>query len=288
MKRALLPALILLAAKSPAAADERADRVREWSKPMPAFRVLDNLYYVGTAELASFLLATRHGLVLVDSGIEESGAEIAASIRALGFEPADIELIVNSQAHYDHAAGLAALKEASGARLAASAGDAPLLEAGGRGDFAFGDRHPFPPVKVDVRVADGQALTVGDTTLVARLTPGHTEGTTTWLVTLREAGRALRVVIAGSTAVNPGVRILDNPKYPAMLDDFERTFAVFRSLPCDVLLAQHAGLFGLHEKRARLAAGRANPFVDAEGCRTALAGAEARFREQVAEERAGK
>jgi metallo-beta-lactamase class B len=197
-------------------------------------------------------------------------------------------VIVNSQAHFDHAAGFAALKKRTGARLAASAADAPLLERGGRNDFAFGDRLTFPPVSVDERVGDGDVLRVGPLALVARMTPGHTQGTTTWLTMLREGGRDVHVVLAGSTSVNEGVRILDNPRYPGMLGDFEKTFAVFRELDCDVFLGQHARFFGLREKFERLGDGAANPFVDTQACRSALAVAEARFREHLPGERGAK
>jgi metallo-beta-lactamase class B len=137
-------------------------------------------------------------------------------------------------------------------------------------------------------VKDGQALSVGDASLVARMTPGHTQGTTTWLTTVKDAGKELRVVFPASTTVNPGVRIEGNPRYPTMLADFERTFSVLETLPCDVFLGQHAGFFGLAEKRAKLVAGTPNPFVDPEGCRQAIAGMEARFRKELADQRAAR
>lgn len=289
MLRPLLAALLLAHAAPPLASaapsDDWSEQIRAWNHPLAPFRMLGNLYYVGTAELASFLLATPEGLVLVDSGVEEGADQILAGIAALGFAPEDLKLIVNTQAHFDHAAGFAALKKRSGARLAAGAPDAALLARGGKDDFAMGDSGSFPPVVVDVPVEDGQPIRAGGTTLLARRTPGHTQGATTWLVSVADGGKEYRVVFAASTTINPGVRIENNPKYPGMLADFEATFATLQALPCDVFLGQHAGFFDLAGKRSRLLPGAANPFVDPAGCKAAFAGMEQRFREQLAAQR---
>jgi metallo-beta-lactamase class B len=284
-----LAALSLAVLTLPAAADEMQDQIAAWNKPFAPFRLLGNLYYVGTADLASFLIVTPDGLALVDSGVEKGADQILAGIRKLGFDPKDLKLIVNTQAHFDHAAGFAALKQASGghARLAVGAEDADLLENGGKGDFLWGDQFPMAPVTVDVRVKDGDALTVGGTTLVAHATHGHTRGATTWTTTIRDAGRDYKVMFTASTTVNPGQKILGMPGYPDMLQDFERTFMALKTLPCEVFLGQHAGFYGLQEKRAKLKDGAPNPFVDPQACKDGVAGMEERFRKALAEERAG-
>ncbi len=242
------------------------DEQRAWNRPFEPFRIIGNIYYVGTAELASFLITSTEGHVLLDSGLEDAATELLASIATLGFNARDIKILLNTQAHFDHAAGLAAVKGVSGASMIASAADRILLESGGRDDFAFGDALAFAQVKVDRTVRDGEAVTVGPTTLTAHLTPGHTKGTTTWTMVAREGGQEHRVVFAGSTSINPGVQVRNNPKYPEMFADFEKTFATLRALPVDIFLTQHAGAYGLIDKAARLKSGATpNPFIDPDG-----------------------
>jgi metallo-beta-lactamase class B len=189
-------------------------------------------------------------------------------------------------AHYDHAGGLAQLKAWTGARLLASAGDAPLLEAGGRGDPLFGDTLPFPPVKVDHLLRDGEAVTLGDTTLVAHLTPGHTRGCTTWTTRVAEGGRLYDVVFVCSTTVLPGYRLIDHPTYPGIAGDYARTFATLAALPCDVFLGSHASFYDGSGKARRLREGaKPNPFIDPRGYRAYVAQSVAAYREQLARER---
>jgi metallo-beta-lactamase class B len=262
----------------------RTDDHRAWNKPAEPIRIVGPIYYVGTFDLASYLITTSAGHILMDSGLESSAAQILAAVKKLGFSPSDIRILLNTQAHFDHAAGLAALKRVSGARMLASAGDAAGLESGGRDDFAFGNDLTFPPVKVDQIVADGQRVTLGDVTLTARLTPGHSKGTTTWLVTVPEGGRELSVVFAGSTSVaDPDMSLTGNPKYPTLVEDYKRTFAFLKTLEPDVFLTQHASAFGFHDKARRLKAGESpNPFVDRAGYARWLTAAERSFLARLA------
>jgi metallo-beta-lactamase class B len=260
---------------------------RASNQPVAPFRILGNLHYVGASDVTAFLISTSGGLILIDGGFVETAPQIRDNIARLGFKPSDVKIILNSHAHYDHAGGLAQLKAWTGARLLASAGDAPLLEAGGRADPLFGDTLPFPPVKVDHLLRDGEAVTLGDTTMVAHLTPGHTRGCTTWTARIAEGGRSYDVVFVCSTSVLAGYRLVDHPTYPGIADDYARTFATLAALPCDVFLGAHASFFDGAEKARRRREGAApNPFVDPRGYRAYLAGSEAAYRERLAAERA--
>ncbi|HXO43595.1 MAG TPA: subclass B3 metallo-beta-lactamase [Thermoanaerobaculia bacterium] len=286
----LLPAVMLgiAALLAPSCLESQADpTARAMNQPVAPFRILGNLHSVGASDITSFLLATNRGLILLDGGFVETAPQIRDNIARLGFKPSDVKIVLNSHAHYDHAGGLAQLKAWTGARLFASPGDTPLLEAGGRGDPLFGDTLPFPPVKVDHLLRDGEAVTLGDTTLVAHLTPGHTRGCTTWTTRVAEGGRLYDVVFVCSTSVLPGYRLVGHPTYPGIADDYARTFATLAALPCDVFLGSHASFYGGSGKARRLLEGaEPNPFVDPQGYRAYLARAEAAFREQLAREHA--
>jgi metallo-beta-lactamase class B len=259
---------------------------RSWNQPVEPFRIAGNLYYVGATEVASYLVATDRGLIVLDGGFVETAPQIRDNIARLGFSPRDVKLLLNSHAHYDHAGGLAQLKAWTGARLLASAADAPRLAQGGRGDPLFGDTLPFPAVEADRIVRDREAVTLGNTTLVAHLTPGHTAGCTTWTMQVTDGGRRLDVVFVCSASVLAGYRLIDRPTYPGIADDYARTFAALAALPCDVFLASHASFFGGLDKARRLRAGaNPNPFVDPQGYRAYLVRAEAAFRERLAAER---
>ena len=285
---ALAAAACLGALLLPAQLAGQADPAsRAMNQPAAPFRILGNLYYVGASDIASFLIKTDRGLILLDGGFVETAPQIRDNVARLGFDLRSIKILLNSHAHLDHAGGLAQLKAWTGARLLASPGDAPLLAAGGHGDPSFGDRLAFPPVKVDHLLADGEAMTLGDTTLIAHLTPGHTRGCTTWTTRVAEGGRHYDVVFVCSTSVLPGYRLIDRPTYPGIAEDFARTFATLRALPCDVFLGSHASFYGGAEKARRLRAGaQPNPFIDPQGYRAYLAAASAAFRDRLAAERA--
>lgn len=270
--------LALLALAAPLGADEA-----RWNAPAEPFRIAGNLYYVGTADLASYLIVDPEGMILLDGGLEASAPQILDNIRTLGFDPRRVKYLLNSQAHYDHAGGLLALKKATGARLLASAADADLLERGGAGDFQWGDRLTYPKVSVDGRLKDGAQVKLGAIRMTAHLTPGHTRGCTSWTLPVEVDGRTRQALfICGASA--PGYRLAGNPAYPGIMEDFRRSFATWRKLPCDLFLGAHASYFGMAEKRARMAPGKPNPFVDPAGCRTFLDGAERRIRAQAAKE----
>jgi metallo-beta-lactamase class B len=279
-----------LAAAAPAGAQAlptRAEMHAAMGGPFEPLRIAGNLWYVGASDVTAFLLTGPEGHVLLDGGFPENAPMIRANVEALGFRIEDVRLIVNSHAHFDHAGGLAELEAWSGARVAASAGDAGLLERGGVGDPVLGDA-TFPPVTVDEIVADGDTVRVGPVALTARVTAGHTPGCTTWTTRVRDGERELDVVFVCSVTVLPGVRLGDDPTWPGIADDFRRSFEVLEALPVDVFLASHGSFFGLAEKAARARAGAgADAFIDPERYRSWLARGRARFEERLAAERGG-
>ena len=280
-RRSLLASLVnLLAAVALAQQDPVA---RSWNQPIEPFRIAGNLYYVGASDIASYLVTTPKGHIVLDGGFEETAPMILANIRKLGFRVEDVKILLSSHAHYDHAGGLAELKRVTGATFYATAEDLPQLARGGLDDPQFGDKYPFPPVRADRILNDKSRVTLGGTTLTARITPGHTRGCTTW--TLKAGG--LNVAILGSPSVPSEYRLTDNPRYPGAVSDYRRQFAILKSLPVDVFLASHGNFFDLQKKRAALGSdGKGNPFVDREGYHRFVEAAERRFEERVRNEAA--
>jgi metallo-beta-lactamase class B len=274
--------MIALAFAMPAAA---LSTVRDLSpteiarnQPVKPFRIADGLYYVGASDVTSFLIDTGAGLILLDGGFEATAPQILANIEALGFDPKNIRYLLSSQAHYDHVGGLAEIKQVSGAKMVATREDGLLLEQGGMGDVFTDGELLFPPVKVDRFVRDGERLKLGQVTMTAHLTPGHTKGCTTWAMPVRDKGRSYTAQFNCSMTV-PGYKLLGTPGYPNMVADYEATFAKLKRLPCV--------FFGLDAKRAALASGApTNPFIDPAGCRKHLERSEAAFRKQLAREKA--
>lgn len=273
---------LLLCLLYPARTYGQADEVsRSWNQPVKPYRVIGNIYYVGASEVTSFLIVTPKGHILLDSGFFETVPQIKQNIAQLGFRLEDVKILINSHAHFDHAGGLALLKELTGARLMASQADAELLARGGRGDFHFGDRLSYPPVTADRILSDGDMMELGGVTMTAHLTPGHTKGCTTWTMKVKEGLQQYDVVFVGSTTV-PGYKLVDNPQYPTIAADYELTFRVLKSLPCDVFLASHGSFYSMLKKKAFLAQGKKrNPFLDARGYQSFIRQTEKVFREQL-------
>ena len=257
------------------------------NEPVPPFRIVGNLYYVGATEVASFLITTPQGHILLDGGFVKTAPQIEKNIVQLGFKIEDVKILLNSHAHLDHAGGLAELKQKSGAKLIASSGDAPLLRSGGHGDFRFGDRLTFPPVVVDRIIADGESINLGDQKFTAWLTPGHTKGNTTWTTKISDGAKSYDVVFAGSpTALD--YRLVEKESYPGIAADFEKTFAVLKRLRCDIFLSDHGTFFRFLEKRERLRHGEdPNPFIDPEGYQRFINHFEKEFRDKVEQEKKG-
>ncbi|MFL5578987.1 MAG: subclass B3 metallo-beta-lactamase [Gemmatimonadaceae bacterium] len=283
MRARLLGVALLAVGGAAGAQSDSASRA--WNQPVAPFRIVGNVWYVGAADIASYLITSPRGHVLIDGGFVETAPQILRNIRTLGFRPGDVRTLLTTHPHYDHAGGLARVKRETGARLLASAPDAPVLEQGGRNDFFFKDSvFHYPRVRVDGTVRDGDTLRVGTTLLTAHVTPGHTRGCTTWTARVDDAGTPRDVVVLCSASV-PGYELVDPPAYPGIVEDYERTFRALRALPCDVPLAAHGAFFGLAAKRAR-AGTSPNPFVDPDGCRRMIDDAERSFRRRLEAQRA--
>jgi metallo-beta-lactamase class B len=254
------------------------------NQPSEPFRIADRVYYVGSSDIASYLITTRDGHILIDAGYESTEPQIEANIAKLGFTLRDVKILLNTQAHYDHAAGFARMKQRTGAQLMISERDAPVIEAGGKGDFILTDaKYQFPPAHVDRRLRDGDEVRLGEARLTARLTPGHTKGCTTWTFDASDRGRSYKAVVLCGLTILEGTKVTGMPAYPTIQSDYERTFEVLKRMPVDIFLGAHAGYYGGQEKARRLREhpDGPNPFIDSEGFRSFVESAERKFRSQV-------
>ena len=255
-------------------------------EPFSAHKVIGNVYYVGSKDLASYLITTPEGHILINSGFEETVPLIRKSVESLGFKMGDVKILLNSHAHSDHVAGLATLKDLTGAKVYVMRGDDGVIASGGKGQYLYADGR-WKPCPVDRVLEDGDEVKLGGVTLVARRTPGHTRGCTTWTWKAEAGGKTYDVVVIGSPNVNPGYRLVGNKDYPEIADDFAKTFKVLKALPCDVFLGAHGGYYGMVEKHARASKDHAtNPFIDPEGYRAYVAQKEKAFRDTLAEQQA--
>ena len=271
-------------------ADTACSICAEWNAPQHPFRIYGNTYYVGPHGLSAILVTSSEGHVLIDGALPESAPSIAANIEALGFGIEDVKLILNSHPHFDHAGGVAALQQASGASVAASPASAPVLERGAAGpdDPQYGVLRSFPAVR-DVRViSDGESLRVGSLVLTAHFTPGHTPGGTSWSWRSCEEGRCLDLVYADSqTPVSAdGFFFTRSETYPTALEDFERGFSALEQLSCDILLTTHPAASQLWERIVARQRGAADALVNPDGCKRYAAAARQQLAERVRSETA--
>ncbi len=265
-----------------------AQATPDWTNPFPPYRIIGNVYYVGSQGLASYLITTKEGHILINSSLESSVPLIRESIEKLGFKFGDVKILLISHAHWDHCAGSASIKELTGAKYMVMDADVPEIEAGGKGNFQYGDSPTsrYQPTKVDRVLHDGEVVKLGDAVLTAHLTPGHTKGTTTWTMKAKEGDRTYNVVIIGSPNVNAGYKLVNNALYPQIASDYERMFRILKSLPCDVFLGAHGNYYGMEAKYARMKEHAANPFIDPEGYKSYVAEREQTFRTELAKQTA--
>lgn len=256
----------------------------DWVRPFPGFRVIGNLYAVGTYDLSVFLITSDAGHILINTGLADSTAMIRDNIRSLGFRLEDVKIILCQQAHYDHTAALAEIKEITGAQMWATAEDAPILEDGGYSDPHFGGRQTFAPVGVDKIISEGEIIALGDIRLTVIETPGHTQGSSSYLMTVQENNRDYRVLIANMATINAGKQMVVEPTYPGVSGDFAATFAKQKNLDIDVWVAAHGGQYGLHNKYQPGQAYNPNNFVDPRGFQAEVRRLEQLYLDQVAEE----
>ena len=255
----------------------------DWYEPFPAHKIIGNVYYVGSKDLATFLIATPEGHLLINSGFERTVPLIQKSVESLGFKMTDVKILLASHAHSDHVAGHASLQKLTGAKVYVMRGDDLIIASGGAGQYLYSSSR-WEPCKVDSVLKDGDEVKLGGVTLVARLTSGHTRGCTTWTWRVEDGGKIYDVVVIGSPNVNPGFKLVNNESYPEIAADFAKTFEVLKSLPCDVFLGAHGSYYGMVERYALLQKGQANAFVNAEGYKEFVAQKERAFRKTLSDQ----
>jgi metallo-beta-lactamase class B len=261
-----------------------ARKALKWDVPADPIKIVGPLYFVGTTGLGSWLFATPEGHILLNTGMPESGTLIVASIKKLGFKQEDIKIIINGHAHSDHAGAIAEIKKLSGAQLAVMEPDVAQMEDGGKSDFHYGTDWKimgFPGAKVDRVLRDGDTVKLGNVLLTAYNTPGHTRGSTTWVTTLTDGGKAYSVVFIDGGGFNPGYRVAKNSSYPGMNADYRRTHHTHEMLKPDIWLGHHTEYFGLEDKRKRAATEGVNAWVDPEGYRLFVAKQKRAFEDEV-------
>ncbi len=258
-----------------------------WTEPFSPFRIACNLYYVGSQGLASYLINTPKGNILINSDLEANVPMISASIEKLGFHFKDTKILLISHAHWDHDAGSAMILQMTGAKYMVMDADVSVVESGGKTDFQYSNTPGslYRPAKVDRILHDGDEVKLGGTLLVAHLTPGHTKGCTTWTMKVTDGGKTYNVVIVGSPNVNPGYKLVSNPAYPQIAEDYERMWRVLKSLPCDIFLGAHGSYFRLEEKYPLRKENAANPFVDPDGYKRFITQKEEDFRAELAKQK---
>lgn len=254
-----------------------------WANPFPPYHIAGNLYYVGGDDLASYLIVTPQGSILLNSNGGNSVPVIKKSVEQLGFKFSDIKILLISHAHIDHAGGASLVIQETGAKYEVMDRDVEVIESGGKTDYTYADVESeyYPPVKVDRVLRDGDTVELGGTVLTAHLTPGHTKGDTTWTFDENEGGKLLHVAIIGSISGNPGMKLVNNARYPEIADDFERSFSVLKSLPCDIYLGAHGSYFGMTNKYKRWDAGDKNAFIDPDGYKAYVAQRQQAFEKQL-------
>ena len=285
LRKTILGAVVLAAA----AFSLSASAQQRGNEPMPPVKVAEGVWWVGASDVASILIQSNKGLILIDGGYESTAPQILTNIRRLGFDPKQVKILLNTHGHLDHAGGLAQLKAATGAKLLVSSADGGLMRRGGKGDFGLGDSAPYPAVKPDGGLRDGQKVKLGERTLTAHITAGHTRGCTTWTFPVQssEGGTLMtrQALVLCSNSVLPMYKLAGEESYPGIAADYEKSYRFWRGAPCEVFLASHGSFFGLPAKRQKVSSS-ANPFVDPAGCKAyfdrAYAGFQAELKKQQA------
>jgi len=251
--------------------------------PFPPFHIAGNLYYVGADDLASYLVVTPKGNILINSNLAIDVPMIKASVEKLGFKWSDTKILLISHAHFDHAAGSQLIKQQTPAKYMVMDSDVALVESGGKTDFHYANDPSmfFSSTKVDKVLHDGDQVKLGGTVLTAHLTPGHTKGCTTWTMQVNDHGKPYQVVIVGSLNVNPGYKLVDNKTYPHIAKDYQHAFKVVKALHGDIFLGAHAMYFDLNKKYQLLGQTRSNPFVDPAGYKRHIAQKEHEFTNEL-------
>jgi metallo-beta-lactamase class B len=257
-----------------------------WYLNFEPHRVIGNLYAVGGADLSVYLLTTKDGHILINTGMENSSTFIRRNIETLGFNISDVKILLVQQAHFDHTLALAELKKLTGAELWATAADAPILEDGGKSDPHFGECSDFrfPPVEVDRIITDQEVIRLGNLRLKTHLHPGHTQGSSSYTFTHSENNISYNVIVANMGSINQGKKLLYAPTYAAVAEDFDRTYRAQLALPIDIWVAAHASQYGRDKKYEPGQVYKASTFVDPQGYTDAVLALQATFVRQLLEE----
>jgi metallo-beta-lactamase class B len=250
---------------------EPANSHPEWSKPYQPFQIAGNLYYVGTYDLACYLIVTPKGNLLINTGLAGSLSMIKANIAALGFKVADIKILLTTQAHYDHMGAMAAIKKLTGAKMMVDEGDAEVVADGGRSDYSLGGKtSTYVPVKVDRLLHNGDTIKLGGMQLVMLHHPGHTKGSCSFLFDVKDKKRTYRVLIANMPTIVTDKNFADIPAYPGIEKDYAYTLNAMKKLSFDIWLASHASQFGLNSKHKPGDGYNPAAFMDRKGYDTEL------------------
>lgn len=257
--------------------------------PFPPFQIMDKLYYVGSANLGSYVIKTSAGLILVNTGYDKNTPMIEESVEKIGFHMKDVKILLISHAHIDHAGGAGGIIKLTGAKYEVMAGDVDVVESGGKMDYHYGDKPEeyYVPTHVDRILHDMDIVKLGDTILTAHITPGHTKGDTTWTFDVNDGGRIRKVVIVGGPLLNKGMKMVDNPRYPNISEDYRKTFATLRALPVDIFVGAHGYYFDLPTKYAKWISGDKDAFVDPKGYYKFIDDAEKSFEAALSKQESG-
>jgi metallo-beta-lactamase class B len=284
LHRVVLLFIILATQCHPSSAEQHPD----WTTPLTPFRIAGNLYYVGSRDLAAYLIVTPAGDILLNSNLESSPPQIRHSVEQLGFRFSDIKILLISHAHFDHASGSAAILKQTGAKYMVMDADVSAIESGGRTDF--GHLGLYPPAHVDRILHNGSTVKLGGVTLTAHKTAGHTPGCTSWTMRVMDESVPRNVVIVGSITALSDYRLVATPghpaAYPGIAKDFVHTFDVLDTLPCDIFLSSHGEYFDLLGKLARMKAEGSSVWIDPEGYKRAIAKSRIEFNADLARQQA--
>ncbi|MFZ1530076.1 MAG: subclass B3 metallo-beta-lactamase [Ferruginibacter sp.] len=221
----------------------------EWSKPYQPFRIAGNLYYVGTYDLACYLITTPAGNILVNTGLKASEKMIRQNIKKLGFKFSDTKILLNTQAHYDHLGAMAAIKKQTGAQFMLNEKDAAVAKDGGRSDYALGGEYPsFKPLTPDRLLKNGDTVSLGGTNLIMLHHPGHTRGSSSFLFTVKDEQAEYKVLIANMPSIVTDSAFSHVHQYPEIAADYAYTLEAMKNIGFDIWLASHAGQFNMHDK----------------------------------------
>ena len=254
---------------------------KAWTEPFPSFRIVGNLYGVGSYDLSTFIIISDQGHILINTGIEGSLDEIQKNLKSIKIELEDVKILLSMQAHFDHVADLAIIKEITGAKMLATTKDARILGDGGFSDPHFGGAESFQPISVDQIISEGEIISLGDINLRVHEHPGHTEGSTSYSLQIKENGKTYNVLIANMGTINPGKKLISNPTYEGVAKDFNKTYSSQKNMDVDIWVAAHGSQYGLHDKYKHGKPYSPETFVDPNGLIDAVEKLEIKYIKQI-------